>query len=69
MVPQINNMGQKGRTIQIVRLFIQDASGATVIEYALIGAIVSVSIIALSRSIGLEVVGLFDFVTKSFPQY
>jgi Flp pilus assembly pilin Flp len=60
--------GLKGRTLHLVRLFLDDVSGATVIEYALIAGLVSTSIIALSRSIGLEVVRLFDIVTQSFPK-
>jgi Flp pilus assembly pilin Flp len=60
--------GAKGRTLHLVRLFLDDASGATVIEYALIAGLVSISIITLSRSIGLEVVRLFDIVTQSFPK-
>jgi Flp pilus assembly pilin Flp len=62
------NRGLKGRTLHLVRLFLDDASGATVIEYALIAGLVSISIITLSRSIGLEVVRLFDIVTQSFPK-
>ena len=63
-----DDRGLKGRTLNLVRLFLHDASGATVIEYALIAGIVSISIIALTRTIGLEVVRLFDIVTQSFPK-
>jgi len=68
-VTSLNKSGAKGRTFKTVRLFFDDTSGATVIEYALIAGIVSISIVALARSIGLEVVRLFDLVTQSFPQY
>ena len=57
----------KGRTRETVRLFLQDASGATVIEYALIAGIVSVSIVGLTRTVGLEITRLFEVVIQSFP--
>jgi Flp pilus assembly pilin Flp len=67
-VISLNHSEVKGRTRKTVRLFLKDASGATVIEYALIAGIVSVSIVGLSRTIGLEVSRLFDIVTQSFPR-
>jgi Flp pilus assembly pilin Flp len=67
-VASTNDRGLKGRTLHLVRLFLDDASGATAIEYALIAGLVSISIIGLTRSIGLEVVRLFDIVTQSFPK-
>ncbi len=43
-----------------------DESGATAIEYALIAAIVSMSIIAALRNVGIELDQIFIDVTAGF---
>jgi Flp pilus assembly pilin Flp len=67
-VISLNHSEVKGRTLKTVRLFLKDASGATVIEYALIAGIVSVSIVGLTRTVGLEITRLFEVVIQSFPK-
>ena len=42
--------------------FIRDESGATVIEYGLIAALISVSAIAAMQAVGGQVDGLFALV-------
>jgi pilus assembly protein Flp/PilA len=66
-VPRISK--SERRTIQIVRLFLRDTSGATVIEYGLIAGLVSLSIVAAARTIGLEIVRLFDIIIQAFPKH
>ena len=44
----------------------RDESGATAIEYALIAAIVSMSIIAALRNVGIELDQIFIDVTSGF---
>ena len=43
-----------------------DESGATAIEYALIAAIVSMSIIAALRTVGIELDQIFIDITAGF---
>lgn len=45
--------------LQTISRFIRDESGATVIEYGLIAALISVSAISTLQAIGGQVDGLF----------
>ena len=48
--------------LQTISRFIRDESGATVIEYGLIAALISVSAISAMQAVGGQVDGLFVFV-------
>jgi Flp pilus assembly pilin Flp len=50
----------------LVRRFGADEQGAAVIEYALLSALVSISIIALLPSMGVSLVGIFNQVVAGF---
>lgn len=47
---------------QTISRFIRDESGATVIEYGLIAALISVSAISTMQAVGGQVDGLFALV-------
>jgi pilus assembly protein Flp/PilA len=47
------------------RGFLADERGATAIEYALIAAIISVAVIASSKSIGTSLSGTFSTVASN----
>ncbi|MBL8703413.1 MAG: Flp family type IVb pilin [Rhodospirillales bacterium] len=47
---------------QTISRFIRDESGATVIEYGLIAALISVSAISTMQAVGGQVGGLFALV-------
>jgi pilus assembly protein Flp/PilA len=57
----------QGRARGLARLFITDAAGATAIEYSLIGALISLSIIFGARLIGVELNEMLQLVASSFP--
>ena len=48
--------------LQTISRFIRDESGATVIEYGLIAALISVSAISAMQAVGGQVDGLFNLV-------
>ena len=47
--------------------YVNDEIGATVIEYALIAAFVSVSIVGVIAILGGDVAGLFQSILDSWP--
>lgn len=47
------------------RFFLKNEEGATAIEYALIGSVVSIVILAALPSIGSSVLGMFNFISSS----
>jgi pilus assembly protein Flp/PilA len=51
----------------LLKRFQDDASGATAIEYALIGGFISIVIVASATSIGTQLVGIFTRVNEGFP--
>jgi len=50
-----------------VSRYVNDEIGATVIEYALIAAFVSVSIVGVIAILGGDVAGLFQSILDSWP--
>jgi pilus assembly protein Flp/PilA len=52
--------------VQMLRKFLNDESGATAIEYAVIAVGVSVVIVAAAQSIGTKVGSTFTSVQNSF---
>ncbi len=46
--------------------FLADESGATTIEYCLIASIISISIVAVARLIGANVLAMFGTVAAAF---
>ena len=48
--------------LHAMKLFANDESGVTSIEYALIGALIAVAILLGVSSVGTAVTGLYDFV-------
>ena len=55
------------RELADARRFVNDEAGATVIEYALIAAFVSVSIVGIVAILGGDVAGLFQSILDSWP--
>lgn len=49
--------------IELTRELLSDESGATAIEYALIGSLVSVAAIAAMQAFGTSVINLYGFVS------
>ncbi len=49
------------------RIFWRDERGATAIEYALIGALLSIAIIGGATAIGGSLIGTFTTVAAGFP--
>ena len=52
---------------EIVSRYVNDQAGATVIEYALIAAFVSVAIVGVVAILGGDVAGLFQSILDSWP--
>ena len=48
--------------IKILREFLDDTDGVTAMEYALLGGLIAVVIVAAVTSVGTGVSGLFSFV-------
>jgi Flp pilus assembly pilin Flp len=55
------------RARDLARLFYQDISAATSIEYALIAVIVSIGILSSGLSIRESLVTTFDRIAQAFP--
>ncbi|RPD37737.1 Flp family type IVb pilin [Candidatus Liberibacter solanacearum] len=55
-------------TINIIRKFLQDESGATAIEYGLLAALVAVAIIVSVTALGTKLSATFKKVTDSLPE-
>jgi len=53
---------------KFVTRFLQDESGATAIEYGLIAALISITIIAAANAIGGSVKAKFDTVNRCITQ-
>ena len=49
-----------------LRELVADKGGTTAIEYALIGALVSIAILVAVTQLGGELVGLFQTITDAF---
>lgn len=49
----------------VISRFIKNEAGATAIEYALIGAVISIALIATVGNIGTATVGLFSYVVDT----
>ncbi len=49
-----------------IRSFIQDESGATAIEYALIAAFIAIVIVTAVTNVGQDVAGVFNTVESNF---
>jgi Flp pilus assembly pilin Flp len=47
------------RSMPLIRIFLADESGTTVIEYSVIGALISVAIIISATKIGSKIQALF----------
>ena len=58
--------GSKRRAGPLGRLF-ADEAGATAIEYALIAALLSMSIVAGATTVGGELTKLFDTIAAGWP--
>jgi pilus assembly protein Flp/PilA len=58
--------GSKRRAGPLARLF-ADEAGATAIEYALIAALLSMSIVAGATTVGGELTKLFDKIATGWP--
>jgi pilus assembly protein Flp/PilA len=58
--------GSKRRAGALARLF-ADEAGATAIEYALIAALLSMSIVAGATTVGGELTKLFDKIATGWP--
>ena len=58
--------GPKRRAGPLARLF-DDEAGATAIEYALIAALLSMSIVAGATTVGGELTKLFDKIATGWP--
>ena len=50
--------------ISILRDYLDDATGATAIEYALLAALIGVAIIGGVSSFGNEVVNMYDYLGR-----
>lgn len=55
----------EGAVINSINKFIQDESGVTGIEYAMIAALIAVVIVAAVQALGLKVSDLFTSVTNA----
>ncbi|CAL9914300.1 pilus assembly protein Flp/PilA [Candidatus Liberibacter solanacearum] len=55
-------------TINIIRKFLQDESGATAIEYGLLAALIAVAIIGAVTALGTKLSATFKKVTDSLPE-
>lgn len=55
----------EGAVINAINKFIQDESGVTAIEYAMIAALIAVVIVAAVQALGLKVSDLFTSVTNA----
>ncbi len=55
------------RTLNPVTRLLQDETGATAIEYALIGGLLSIMIVSGATLIGAKVRGYFEAVAAGFP--
>lgn len=55
------------RELEAARRFVNNEAGATVIEYALIAAFVSVSIVGIVAILGGDVAGLFQSILDVWP--
>ena len=51
--------------MSIFKLFLQDESGATMIEYGLVAALVSVAAIVALGLLGDSLVGIFQYVADA----
>ncbi|MEQ8967935.1 MAG: Flp family type IVb pilin [Azospirillaceae bacterium] len=51
-----------------IRQFLDDRRGATSIEYALIAALIAITIIGSVVALGTELNGMFSTVAGSFPE-
>ncbi|MFK0385465.1 Flp family type IVb pilin [Agrobacterium sp. NPDC090273] len=51
------------------RRFLKNENGATMVEYGLITALISVGIIAGMRSIGTQIDGVFQIIIDTFAAY
>lgn len=52
--------------MRLIRSFLCDESGATVIEYALIGSLISIAIISGATALGNGIGNLFGGVTNKY---
>jgi pilus assembly protein Flp/PilA len=52
----------------LLKRFQEDVSGATAIEYALIGGLISIMIVASATSIGTRLQEIFTAVHNGFPE-
>ncbi len=58
-------MSQIGASLVV---FLRDESGATAIEYGLIGALISIAIVAGATQVGSSVRAFFELANNSFPK-
>ncbi len=52
---------------EMLRKFLDDTSGATSVEYALIGSLISILVVTACAAIGMSVDGMFQQVAAGFP--
>ncbi|MGE7369731.1 Flp family type IVb pilin [Neorhizobium sp. NPDC001467] len=52
--------------MRLIRAFLCDESGATAIEYALIGGLISIAVISGASALGNGVGNLFGYVTNEY---
>lgn len=50
----------------VLARFLRDCSGATALEYALIGSLVSIAIVAAVTVVGVNVNGMFSTMSSKF---
>ena len=46
--------------------FLRDCSGATALEYAIIGSVISIAIVAAADHLGAQLNGMFGAITGKF---
>jgi pilus assembly protein Flp/PilA len=58
-------MAEKGASMRRLRLFWRDRGGATALEYALIGGMISTGLIAVFSTIGTQVANKFPSISNA----
>ncbi len=56
-----------GVVTNLLKRFQQDIAGATAIEYALIGGLISIAVIGGATTIGTQLAEIFTSVQEGFP--
>ncbi|MFV3307423.1 Flp family type IVb pilin [Pseudomonas sp. NY15181] len=65
------NLNTKDLTLKLyckAKAFVADKEGATAIEYAVIAGLIAVAIVAMARTLGTDIGGVFTKISGELPK-